>query len=154
MGSRYGGLKQIDGFGPSGETIMDYSVYDALRAGFAKVVFVIRRELEPAFRAAVGDKYGGRIAVEYVFQELDDLPSGFAVPPGRTKPWGTAHAIWCARCAVAEPFASINADDYYGKTAFEVGGGAPAAGTLFRDARRTTAWWATRSCRRSPSTRP
>jgi hypothetical protein len=120
MGSRYGGLKQIDRFGPSGETIMDYSVYDALRAGFAKVVFVIRRELEPAFRAAVGDKYGGRIAVEYVFQELDDLPSGFTVPPGRTKPWGTAHAIWCARRAVAEPFASINADDYYGRAAFQV----------------------------------
>jgi choline kinase len=120
MGSRYGGLKQIDRFGPSGETILDYSVYDALRAGFGKVVFVIRRELEPAFRAAVGDQVGGRIAVDYVFQELDDLPSGFTVPPGRTKPWGTAHAIWCARRAVAEPFASINADDYYGRTSFQV----------------------------------
>jgi hypothetical protein len=119
MGSRYGGLKQIDRFGPGGETIMDYAVYDALRAGFAKVVFVIRRELEPAFRAAVGDKYGGRIAVEYVFQELDDLPSGFTAPPGRTRPWGTAHAIWCARRAVAEPFASINADDYYGRASFQ-----------------------------------
>jgi hypothetical protein len=119
MGSRYGGLKQIERFGPSGETIMDYSVYDALRAGFARVVFVIRRELEPAFRAAVGDKYGGRIAVEYVFQELDDLPSGFTVPPGRTKPWGTAHAIWCARRAVSGPFASINADDYYGGASFQ-----------------------------------
>jgi hypothetical protein len=84
------------------------------------VVFVIRRALEPAFRAAVGDKYGGRIVVEYVFQELDDLPSGFTVPPGRTKPWGTAHAIWCARRAVAEPFASINADDYYGRASFQV----------------------------------
>lgn len=118
MGSRYGGLKQIDGFGPSGETIMDYSVYDALGAGFGKVVFVIRRELEPAFRAAMGDKYGRRTSVEYVFQELDDLPPGFTPPSGRTKPWGTAHAIWCARRVVAEPFVSINADDYYGKNSF------------------------------------
>ena len=120
MGSRYGGLKQIDRFGPNGETIMDYAVYDALRAGFGKVVFVIRRELEAAFRATVGSKYEGRISLEYVFQELDDLPSGFAVPPGRTKPWGTAHAIWCARRAVTEPFASINADDYYGRRSFQV----------------------------------
>jgi len=120
MGSRYGGLKQIDGFGPHGETIVDYSIYDALRAGFAKVVFVIRRELESAFRSAVGDKYGSRIAVEYVFQELDDLPPGFTVQTGRTKPWGTAHAIWCARRAITEPFASINADDYYGKSSFKV----------------------------------
>jgi Nucleotidyl transferase len=119
MGSRYGGLKQIDPFGPSGETIMDYSVYDAVRAGFAKVVFVIRREFESAFRAAVGDKYGSRISVDYVFQQLDDLPPGFTVPSGRTKPWGTAHAIWCARRAIAEPFVSINADDYYGKNAFK-----------------------------------
>src|SRR5580692_2295709 len=120
MGSRYGGLKQLDRFGPSGETIMDYSVYDAMAAGFAKVVFVIRRDFEPEFRAAVGGKYEGRISVEYVFQQLDDLPPGFAVPPGRTKPWGTAHAIWCARRAIAEPFASINADDHYGKESFEV----------------------------------
>jgi NDP-sugar pyrophosphorylase family protein len=120
MGSRYGGLKQIDRFGPSGETIMDYSVYDALDAGFGKVVFVIRRELEPAFRAAVGDAYGRRTSVDYVFQELDDLPPGFTPPPGRTKPWGTAHAIWCARRAIAEPFVSINADDYYGKNSFQV----------------------------------
>src|SRR4051794_12369448 len=119
MGSRYGGLKQLDGFGPSGETIMDYSVYDALRAGFGKVVFVIRREFEAEFRAAVGDKYGGRVAVEYVFQQLDDLPPGFTPPSGRTKPWGTAPALWCARQAIAEPFVSINADDYYGKRSFE-----------------------------------
>jgi hypothetical protein len=119
-GSRYGGLKQIDRFGPSGETIMDYSVYDAFRAGFAKVVFVIRREFEPAFRAAVGDKHSHHIAVDYVFQGMDDLPAGFSVPPGRTKPWGTAHAIWCARRAVAEPFASINADDYYGRDSFQM----------------------------------
>jgi len=119
MGSRYGGLKQLDGFGPNGETIMDYSVYDALRAGFGKVVFVIRRDFEAAFRAAVGEKYESRVPVEYVFQQLDDLPPGFTVPSGRTKPWGTAHAIWCARRAIAEPFVSINADDYYGKTAFK-----------------------------------
>ncbi len=119
MGSRYGGLKQLDGFGPSGETIMDYSVYDALRAGFGKVVFVIRREFESAFRAAVGDKYASRVAVEYVFQQLDDLPHGFTVPSGRTKPWGTTHAIWSARRAIAEPFVSINADDYYGKKSFK-----------------------------------
>ncbi len=120
MGSRYGGLKQLDRFGPSGETIMDYSVYDALRAGSQKVVFVIRREFESAFRAAVGGKYESRVQVEYVFQQLDDLPPGFTVPSGRTKPWGTAHAIWCARRAIAEPFVSINADDHYGKRSFEV----------------------------------
>ncbi len=119
MGSRYGGLKQLDRFGPSGETIMDYSVHDALGAGFGKVVFVIRREFESAFRAAVGDRYQSRVAVEYVFQQLDDLPPGFTVPPGRTKPWGTAHAIWCARRAIAGPFVSVNADDYYGKTSFK-----------------------------------
>jgi hypothetical protein len=120
MGSRYGGLKQLDRFGPSGETIMDYSVYDARGAGFGKVVFVIRRELESAFRAAVGDRYASRVPVEYVFQQLEDLPPGFAVPSGRTKPWGTAHAIWSARRAIAEPFVSINADDYYGKTSFGI----------------------------------
>lgn len=119
MGSRYGGLKQLDRFGPSGETIMDYSVYDAMAAGFAKVVFVIRRDFEAEFRAAVGSKYESRVAVEYVFQQLDDLPPGFTVPTGRTRPWGTAHAIWCARRAIAEPFVSINADDYYGKQAFK-----------------------------------
>jgi len=119
MGSRYGGLKQLDRFGPSGETIMDYSVHDALGAGFGKVVFVIRREFESEFRAAVGDKYASRVAVEYVFQQLDDLPPGFTVPAGRTKPWGTTHAIWSARRAIAEPFVSINADDYYGKQAFK-----------------------------------
>jgi hypothetical protein len=120
MGSRYGGLKQLDRFGPAGETIMDYSVYDALAAGFGKVVFVIRRDFEAAFREAIGGKYERRIAVEYVFQQLDDVPAGFAAPPERTKPWGTAHAIWCARRAIAEPFASINADDYYGKQSFQV----------------------------------
>ncbi len=119
MGSRYAGLKQIEGFGPSGETIIDYSIHDALAAGFGKVVFVIRRDFEAAFRAAVGARYERRTAVDYVFQQLDELPPGFTVTPGRAKPWGTAHAVWCARRAVAEPFASINADDYYGKKAFK-----------------------------------
>jgi hypothetical protein len=118
MGSRYGGLKQIDGFGPSGETMMDYAIYDALAAGFTRVVFVIRRSFEADFRAAVGRKYENRVAVDYVFQELEELPPGFAVHEGRTKPWGTAHAIWCARRRVAEPFVCVNADDYYGKSAF------------------------------------
>jgi hypothetical protein len=118
MGSRYAGLKQIDGFGPNGETIMDYSIHDALAAGFGKVVFVIRRDFEAAFRAAIGSKVERRVAVDYVFQELDALPAGFTPPPGRSKPWGTAHAIWCARRAVGEPFVSINADDYYGKKPF------------------------------------
>jgi len=118
MGSRYAGLKQIDGFGPNGETIMDYSIHDALAAGFGKVVFVIRRDFEAAFREAVGRKYERRTAVDYVFQQLDELPPGFTATPGRTKPWGTAHAVWCARRAVAEPFVSINADDYYGKQPF------------------------------------
>ena len=118
MGSRYGGLKQLDRFGPSGETIMDYGIYDALAAGFGRLVFVIRRDFEAVFREAVGSKYERRVAVEYVFQQLDDLPAGFTVPSGRTKPWGTTHAIWSARRAIAEPFVSINADDYYGKTSF------------------------------------
>jgi hypothetical protein len=118
MGSRYGGLKQLDRFGPSGETIMDYALYDALAAGFDKVVFLIRHDFEAEFRAVVGRKYEGRVAVAYAFQELDELPPGFTVPPGRTKPWGTTHAIWCARHAIAEPFVSINADDYYGRSAF------------------------------------
>jgi hypothetical protein len=120
MGSRYGGLKQIDRFGPSGETIMDYALYDALAAGFAKVVFVIRHDFEADFRALVGSNYENRVSVDYVFQEFDELPPRFAVPSGRTKPWGTAHAIWCARQAVREPFLSINADDYYGKNSFKM----------------------------------
>jgi hypothetical protein len=120
MGSRYGGLKQIDRFGPSGETIMDYATYDALAAGFTKVVFLIRHSFEAEFRQLVGKKYEDRVAVEYAFQELDYLPPGFGVHADRTKPWGTAHAIWCARQYIKEPFVSINADDYYGKNAFKV----------------------------------
>jgi len=118
MGSRYGGLKQIDPVGPSGETVLDYAVFDALRAGFGRVVFVIRRDFEAVFRAQVGAKYAGRAAVDYVFQSLDALPAGCPAPAGREKPWGTAHAVWCARTAVHEPFAVINADDFYGADSF------------------------------------
>lgn len=118
MGSRYGGLKQVDPVGPSGETIMDYSVFDAVRAGFDRVVFVIRRDFETVFREKVGAKYAGSVAVDYAFQSIDDLPAGFAVPAERVKPWGTAHAIRAARQVVAAPFAAINADDFYGRDAF------------------------------------
>ena len=118
MGSRYGGLKQLDPVGPSGETILDYSVHDALRAGFARVVFVIRRDFEALFREKIGAKYAGRIPVDYVFQSLDALPPGFTPPAGREKPWGTGHATWCARNAIREPFAVINADDFYGADSF------------------------------------
>jgi UTP-glucose-1-phosphate uridylyltransferase len=120
MGSRYGGLKQIDPVGPDGETIMDYSIYDAVRAGFGKVVFVIRRDIEQPFKEIVGARFEKRIAVEYVFQELDKLPPGFSAPSGRTRPWGTAHAILMASCAIHEPFAVINADDFYGAEGYRV----------------------------------
>jgi hypothetical protein len=118
MGSRYGGLKQVDPVGPAGETIMDYSVFDALRAGFGRIVFVIRREFEEVFRETIGAKYAGVTEVDYAFQSIDDLPGGFAVPPDRTKPWGTAHAVRAARDVVGTPFAAINADDFYGRDAF------------------------------------
>ncbi|MFA6289223.1 MAG: nucleotidyltransferase [Opitutaceae bacterium] len=118
MGSRYGGLKQLDAVGPSGETILDYAVFDAIRAGFGRVVFVIRREFEEAFRTQVAAKYAGRVRVDFVFQSLDALPAGFTPPAGREKPWGTGHAVWCARDAVKEPFAVIGADDYFGRDAF------------------------------------
>jgi NDP-sugar pyrophosphorylase family protein len=120
MGSRYGGLKQIDPVGPHGETIIDYSIYDALRAGFGKLVFVIRKDLESQFREVIGVRFERRIAVEYVYQELGTLPPGFAVPPGRTKPWGTTHAILMAADAIREPFAAINADDFYGAQAYRL----------------------------------
>ncbi len=120
MGSRYGGLKQLDGLGPNGETIMDYSIYDAARAGFGKVVFVIRHAFEQDFREKVISKYKDFISVEIVFQELDSLPDGFSLNPERVKPWGTNHAILVAKDAVKEPFAVINADDFYGKESFEI----------------------------------
>ena len=123
MGSRYGGLKQMDGVGPNGEIIMDYSITDAIRAGFGKVVFVIRHSFEQEFKAKINaEHFGNRIAVEYVFQELDNLPAGFSVPEGREKPWGTNHAILMAKDAIHEPFAVINADDFYGADAFKVMG--------------------------------
>jgi len=120
MGSRYGGLKQIDSVGPGGETIIDYSIYDALRAGFRKLVFVIRHEIEQAFCEAVGARFENRIAIEYAYQELNDLPAEFSVPPGRTKPWGTTQAILAATGLIHEPFAVINADDFYGADSYRV----------------------------------
>ena len=120
MGSRYGGLKQIDPMGPSGETILDYSVFDAIRAGFGRVVFVIRPDFEAAFRDRVIGRFAERIPAAVAFQTLDRLPAGFTPPPGREKPWGTTHAVLCARDAVAEPFAMINADDFYGRDSFAV----------------------------------
>jgi choline kinase len=122
MGSRYGGLKQVDPMGPSGETLLDYSVLDALRAEFERIVFIIRRDIEAEFQEKIGSRYKGNVAVDYVFQQLDFLPNGFSVPADRKKPWGTAHAIWCAREAVNEPFAAINADDFYGRETYEVMG--------------------------------
>ncbi|MCQ2388258.1 MAG: nucleotidyltransferase [Kiritimatiellae bacterium] len=118
MGSRYGGLKQVDPVGPSGEAILDYSVFDAERAGFGKVVFIIRKDFEAEFKEKVGKKYEGILPVEYCFQDMNDLPAPFTVPEGRAKPWGTAHAIRAARDVVKEPFAAINADDFYGRDAF------------------------------------
>lgn len=120
MGSRYGGLKQLDGLGPHGETIMDYSIFDAIRSGFGKIVFVIRKDFEADFRAKILSKYEGHIPVEVVFQSLQDLPEGFACPSERVKPWGTNHAVMAGRSAIQEPFAVINADDFYGQGAFGV----------------------------------
>ena len=118
MGSRYGGLKQLDPMGPAGETLLDYSVFDALRAGFDRVVFVIRRDFETQFRAEVGGRFEQKVDVGYAFQSLDDLPVGFQTPAERQKPWGTGHAIWSARAAVTAPFAAVNADDFYGRDAY------------------------------------
>ena len=120
MGSRYGGLKQLDGLGPNAETIMDYSIYDAIRAGFGKVVFVIRRVFEQDFREKIVSKYIDRIPVELVYQDLDSLPEGFSVPEGREKPWGTNHAVLMGKEVIHEPFAVINADDYYGSESFGI----------------------------------
>ncbi len=120
MGSRYGGLKQIDPVGPNGETIIDYSIYDAMRAGFGKVVFVIRHDIEEPFKQTIGARFEKKLPVEYVFQELNKLPEGFTVPPGRTKPWGTGQAILLAEDVIREPFAAINGDDFYGANSFRV----------------------------------
>lgn len=118
LGSRFGGIKQLEPVGPSGEIIMDYSIYDAIESGFNKVVFIIRKDLEADFKEVIGDKISKRVKVEYVFQELDNLPESFSKPEERTKPWGTGQAVLAAKDAVNEPFVVINADDYYGKDAF------------------------------------
>ena len=120
MGSRYGGLKQLDGLGPNGETIMDYSIYDAIKAGFGKIVFIIRKDFEAQFREKVLSKYEGHIPSEIVFQSVDALPEGFTVPEGREKPWGTNHAVLMAKAVVHEPFCVINCDDFYNRDAFMV----------------------------------
>lgn len=120
MGSRYGGLKQMDSVAGHGQSIIDYSIYDARRAGFEKVIFVIKRALEEDFRRLVGDRIARGIQVKYAFQELDDLPAGYAVPAGRKKPWGTTHAVLAARDLIHGPFAVINSDDYYGPEAFRL----------------------------------
>ncbi len=118
LGSRYGGIKQLEPVGPSGEIIMDYSIYDGIEAGFNKVVFIIRKDLERDFKEIIGNRISKIVDVGYVFQEMDNLPFGYGVPADRTKPWGTGQAILCCQGAVKEPFAVINADDYYGKEAF------------------------------------
>lgn len=118
MGSRFGGLKQIEPIGPHGQAIIDFSVYDAKAAGFNKVVFIIKHEIEKEFKEIVGSRIEKMIDVEYAYQEIDTLPNGFVCPADRTKPWGTAHAVWCAKDKIKTPFAVINADDYYGKSAY------------------------------------
>lgn len=120
MGSRYGGLKQLDGLGPNGETIMDYSIFDAIRGGFGKLVFVIRKSFEQDFREKIISKYENHIPVEVVFQDLNDLPAGFTCPEDRQKPWGTNHAVLMGKNVIKEPFAVINADDFYGRDSFAV----------------------------------
>ena len=118
MGSRYGGLKQLDALGPNGESVMDYSVFDAIRAGFDRVVFIIRKDFEKEFREHIGSRYDGKIKVDYAFQSLSDLPGGYKVPEGREKPWGTGHAVYSARGIINGPFAVINADDFYGEDCY------------------------------------
>ena len=120
MGSRFGGLKQIEPFGPNDEFIIDYSVYDAIRNGFNKIVFIIKKENYDVFRETIGKRVEDKIEVKYVFQELDNLPEGYSVPEARVKPWGTGHAILCAKDVINEPFAIINADDFYGNDAYKV----------------------------------
>lgn len=119
MGSRYGGLKQIDPIGSHGEVIVDYSIFDAVKAGFEEVIFVIKKEIEEDFKSIIGDRLAKRVKVRYAYQELEDLPAGYAVPEGRTKPWGTCHAVLSARDLIHGPFAVINADDYYGPQGFK-----------------------------------
>lgn len=119
MGSRYGGLKQIDPVDEQGNIIIDFSIYDAVKAGFEKIVFVIKHQIEEEFKKSIGERIAKYVDVEYVYQELDKLPEGFSIPEGRVKPFGTGHAILCAKSAISGPFAVINADDFYGRHAFE-----------------------------------
>ena len=118
MGSRYGSLKQLDQMGPSGETVMDYSVFDALRSGFDRIIFVIRKDFEAEFKNVIGKRYEGKVKIEYAFQDLNDLPGNVKCPEGREKPWGTGHAVYAARELLTEPFAVINADDFYGRDSY------------------------------------
>ena len=141
MGSRYGGLKQLDGLGPNGETIMDYSIYDAIKAGFGKIVFVIRKDFEQDFREKILSKYEGHIPAELCFQSLDALPQGFSVPQDRVKPWGTNHAVLMAKDVIKEPFCVINCDDFYNRDAFMVIG--QFLSSLPQGATNTYAVWAT-----------
>ena len=120
MGSRYGGLKQLDPVGPSGEVLLDYAVYDAKQAGIARVIFLIRKDLEGDFRKVIGKRYEGKVEVDYAFQELHDLPKGFSVPEGRKKPWGTGQAILAAGKVIRGPFVAINADDFYGRESYQL----------------------------------
>lgn len=120
LGSRFGGLKQIEPVGPNGEFIIDYSIYDAIKAGFTKVIFIIKRENEKVFRETIGKRLEDKVTVEYAFQDVNDLPEGYVCPNGRTKPWGTGHAIYAARDLIRGPFAVINADDFYGYEAYEI----------------------------------
>ncbi len=136
MGSRYGGLKQLDPVGPSGETLLEYSVYDALKAGFGKIVFVIRRDFETEFRQQISSKFFPEVQIEYAFQEIDDLPAGFQPSLGRKKPWGTAHAVYTARNVVNGSFAVINADDFYGRSAYD-----KLAGFLVKNEVKNKAAW-------------
>jgi dTDP-glucose pyrophosphorylase len=144
IGSRYGGLKQVEPVGPNGEVLLDYAIFDARRAGFGKIVFVISRTLEKDFKSRFDGKYRGSIAIDYVFQDMDKIPRGFTVPAERKKPWGTGHAVLVTREAVTAPFAVINADDYYGSRSFMVLGEALAAMPLDSregSARCATAGW-------------
>lgn len=121
MGSRYGGLKQMDPLGPNGEAILEFSAYDAIKAGFDKIVFIIKKEMEKDFKELIGDKIARKVEVEYVFQDIDSvLPSGFHIPEGRSKPWGTGHALLCCKDVLHEPFAIINADDFYGRESYKI----------------------------------
>ena len=120
MGSRYGGLKQLDSFGPNNETIIDYSVYDAIENGFEKIVFIIREEFSEDFKIKISNKFKDRIDVEHVYQSLDQVPKSFSVPNSRTKPWGTGHAILSAKNAISGPFMAINGDDFYGRQSFQI----------------------------------